>query len=136
MAPGILSAFPDGVLKPAGAGFGIAAAENGDEVLASVGLRHKSPSLAGLGVAAECSLHQRRRVEFGFHGFHQIFSGVMRRTSSNSGKPTSIRPSRPRTTPVQTPPEILRLLGWRVDSGSTVKSAKSKKKRCAAPSHP
>src|SRR6185437_13194691 len=78
VAPGILSAFPDGVLKPAGAGFGIAAAENGDEVLASVGLRHEFPSLAGLGVAAECSLHQRRRVELGFHGFHQVFSGVLR----------------------------------------------------------
>jgi hypothetical protein len=34
------------------------------------------------GVAAECSLHQRRRVELGFHGFHQVFSGVLGATQA------------------------------------------------------
>lgn len=29
------------------------------------------------GVAGERSLHQRRRIDFGFHGFHQVFSGVL-----------------------------------------------------------
>jgi hypothetical protein len=37
-----------------------------------------SHPLRAWGVAAECSFHQRRRVEFGFHGFHQVFSGVLR----------------------------------------------------------
>jgi hypothetical protein len=40
-------------------------------------LRHEFPSLAGFGVAGEGSLHQRRRIQFGFHGFHQIFGGVL-----------------------------------------------------------
>jgi hypothetical protein len=30
-----------------------------------------------LGVAGEGSLHQRRRVEFRFNGFHQVFGGVL-----------------------------------------------------------
>jgi hypothetical protein len=56
---------------------GEAAAEDGDEVLPPVRLRHEFPSLAGLDVAAEGSLHQRRRIELGFHGFHQVFGGVL-----------------------------------------------------------
>ncbi len=31
-----------------------------------------------LALRREGSLHQRWRVEFGFHGFHQVFSGVLR----------------------------------------------------------
>jgi hypothetical protein len=30
-----------------------------------------------LDVAAECSPHQRRRIKLGFHGFHQVFGGVL-----------------------------------------------------------
>lgn len=74
---GVLGGFEQGVGKIGGAGVREAAAENGDEVLAAELLRHELPSLAGLGVAAECSFHQRRWVEFGFHGFHQVFSGVL-----------------------------------------------------------
>lgn len=74
---GVLGALEDRVLKPAGAGFREAAAEDGDEVLAAERLRHEFPSLACLGVAAECGFHERRRVELGFHGFHQVFSGVL-----------------------------------------------------------
>lgn len=77
VAVGILSAFLQSVLQPSGAGLGEAAVEDGDEVLPSQRLRHELPSLAGLDVAAECSFHQRWRVEFGFHGFHQIFSGML-----------------------------------------------------------
>jgi hypothetical protein len=28
-------------------------------------------------IAAEGGFHHRRRIEFGFHGFHQIFSGML-----------------------------------------------------------
>jgi hypothetical protein len=45
-------------------------------------LGHEFPSLAGLGVAAECGLHQGRRIELGFHGFHQIFSGMLSTTEA------------------------------------------------------
>jgi hypothetical protein len=78
MAIGVLGGIEDGSLEVKVAGFGKAAAEDGDEVLASEGLRHEFPSLAGLGIAGEGGLHQRRRIEFGFHGFHQIFGGVLR----------------------------------------------------------
>jgi hypothetical protein len=74
---GVLGALKQGVLKPSSAGFREAAAEDGDEVLAAEGLRHEFPALAGFGVAAKGSFHQRRRVELGFHGFHQIFSGML-----------------------------------------------------------
>jgi hypothetical protein len=74
---GVLGGVLQGEGKIGGASVGESAAEDGDEVLPSVGLRHEFPSLSGLGVAAECSFHQRRRVELGFHGFHQIFSGVL-----------------------------------------------------------
>jgi hypothetical protein len=57
VAQSILSAFQYGVLQPSGASFGVAAAEDGDEVLASEGLRHELPSLAGFGVAGEGSFH-------------------------------------------------------------------------------
>lgn len=77
VAVGVLGALKQGVREPSGAGFREAAAEDGDEVLATERLRHEFPSLAGLGIAAECSLHQRRRVELGFHGFHQVFGGVL-----------------------------------------------------------
>jgi hypothetical protein len=77
VAVGVLSALEQGVRKPSGAGFGEAAAEDGDEILASEGLRHEFPSLAGPGIAGEGSFHQRRRVEFGFHGLHQVFGGVL-----------------------------------------------------------
>jgi hypothetical protein len=40
-------------------------------------LRHEFPSLARSSVAGESSLHQRRRIELGFHGFHQIFGGML-----------------------------------------------------------
>lgn len=75
---GVLRGVEQGEGKIGGASVGESAAEDGDEVLASVGLRHEFPSLAGLGVAAECSPHQRRRIKLGFHGFHQVFSGVLR----------------------------------------------------------
>jgi hypothetical protein len=74
---GVLSGILQGEGKVGGASVQEAAAEDGDEVLASVGLRHEFPSLAGLGVAAECSPHQRRRIKLGFHGFHQVFGGVL-----------------------------------------------------------
>ena len=75
---GVLGGIEQGVGKIGGTSVGEAAAEDGDEVLASEGLRHEFPSLAGFGVAREGSFHQRRRVELGFHGFHQVFSGVLR----------------------------------------------------------
>jgi hypothetical protein len=75
---GVLSGILQGEGKIGGASVGEATAEDGNEVLASEGLRHEIPSLPRSGVAAECSLHQRRRVEFGFHGFHQVFGGVLR----------------------------------------------------------
>jgi len=65
------------VLQISGAGVGEAAAEDEYQVLPAERLRHEFPSLSGLGVAAEGSFHQRRRVELGFHGFHQIFSDVL-----------------------------------------------------------
>jgi len=74
---GVLSGFEQGVGKIGGAGVGEAAAEDGDEILASERLRHEFPSLAGFGVAGKGNLHQRRRVELGFHGLHQIFGGVL-----------------------------------------------------------
>ncbi len=74
---GVLSGILQGEGKIGGASVGEAAAEDGDEVLASERLRHEFPSLARSGVAGERSLHQRRRIELGFHGFHQIFSGVL-----------------------------------------------------------
>jgi hypothetical protein len=77
MAVGVLGAVQQSPFKPAGAGFREATAEDRDEVLTSERLRHEFPSLAGSGVASKGSAHQRRRVEFGFHRFHQIFSGVL-----------------------------------------------------------
>jgi hypothetical protein len=77
MSFGVLGGVEQGEGKIGGASVGEAAAEDGDEVLASVGLRHEFPSLMRFGVAAEGSLHQRRRIELGFHGFHQVFSGVL-----------------------------------------------------------
>jgi hypothetical protein len=74
---GVFGGIQDGSLDVESARFRIAAAEDEDQVLPAERLRHEFPSLAGLGVAAECSLHQRRRIELGFHGFHQIFSGVL-----------------------------------------------------------
>ena len=78
MSVSVLGGIQDGSFDVEGAGFRIAAAENEDQVLAAERLRHELPSLAGLGVAGEGSFHQRRRVELGFHGFHQVFSGVLR----------------------------------------------------------
>jgi len=78
MSVGVLGGIQDGPLDVEGARFRIAAAEDEDQVLPPERLRHEFPSFAGLGVAAESSLHQRRRVELGFHGFHQIFSGMLR----------------------------------------------------------
>jgi hypothetical protein len=77
MSAGVLGGITQGIFKMEKTSLRVAAAEDIDEVLASEGLRHHCPSLAGFGIAAESSLHQRRRVEFGFHGFHQIFSGVL-----------------------------------------------------------
>lgn len=54
-----------------------AAAEDIDEVLASKGLRHEFPSLAGFCVAGKGGFHHRRRIEFGLHGFHQVFSSML-----------------------------------------------------------
>jgi len=75
---GVLGGIQDGSLDVEGARFRITSAEDEDQVLPAERLRHEFPSLAGLGVAAEGSFHQRRRVEFGFHGFHQVFGGVLR----------------------------------------------------------
>ena len=77
MAVGVLGAVQQSPFKPAGAGFREAAAEDGDEVLTSERLRHEFPSLAGSGIADEGSFHQRRRIELGFHGFHQVLGGVL-----------------------------------------------------------
>jgi hypothetical protein len=74
---GVLGGVLQGEGKVGGAGVGEAAAEDGDEVLPSEGLRHEFPSLARAGVAAEGSLHQRRWIKFGFHGFHQVFGGML-----------------------------------------------------------
>jgi len=74
---GVLGGIQDGSFDVEGARLRIAAAEDEDQVLPAERLRHKFPSLAGLGVADEGSLHQRRRVKLGFHGFHQVFSGVL-----------------------------------------------------------
>jgi hypothetical protein len=74
----VLGGIQDGALDVEGAGFRIAPTENKDQILAAQRLRHEFPSLSGSGVAGEACFHQRRRVEFGFHGFHQIFSGVLR----------------------------------------------------------
>jgi hypothetical protein len=76
-AVGVIGAVQQGPFEPAGASLREAAAEDGDEVLASEGLRHQFPALARFGVASEGSLHQRRRVELGLHGFHQVFGGVL-----------------------------------------------------------
>lgn len=77
MSVGVLGGIQDGSLDVEGACFRIASAKNEDQVLPAERLRHEFPSLAGLGVAREGGFHQRRRVEFGFHGFHQIISGVL-----------------------------------------------------------
>lgn len=74
---GVFGGIQDGSLEVKRTRLGEAAAEDEDQVLPAERLRHEFPSLAGSGVAAECSFHQRRRVELGFHGFHQIFSGVL-----------------------------------------------------------
>ena len=74
---GVLGGVEDGSLDVEGAGFRIAAAEDEDQVLPAERLRHEFPSLAGLGIAGEGGFHQRRWVELGFHGFHQVFSGVL-----------------------------------------------------------
>lgn len=78
MSFGVFGGVEGGSLDVEGAGFGIAAAKNEDQVLPAERLRHQFPSLAGYGVAGEGGFHQRRRVEFGFHGFHQVFSSVLR----------------------------------------------------------
>jgi hypothetical protein len=77
MAVGVFGGIQDGSLDVEGARFRIAAAEDEDQVLPAERLRHDFPSLAGLGVAAEGGFHQGRRVELCFHGFHQVFSGVL-----------------------------------------------------------
>lgn len=69
--------FTQGIFKMEKPSLREAAAEDVDEVLAPEGLRHEFPSLAGFGVAAEGSLHHRRRIEFGFHGFGQEFDGLL-----------------------------------------------------------
>jgi hypothetical protein len=74
---GVLGGVLQGEGKISGASVGEAAAEDGDEVLSPEGLRHEFPSLARSSIAGERSLHQRRRIEFGFHGFHQVFSGML-----------------------------------------------------------
>jgi hypothetical protein len=74
---GVYGGVQDGPLDIEGTRFRIAATEDEDQVLPAERLRHEFPSLAGLGVAAEGCLHQRRRIELGFHGFHQVFSGVL-----------------------------------------------------------
>jgi hypothetical protein len=74
---GVLGGVLQGEGKIGGASVGEAAAEDGDEVLPSERLRHEFPSLARSSVAGESSLHQRRRIELGFHGFHQIFGGML-----------------------------------------------------------
>jgi hypothetical protein len=78
VSAGVFGGIQDGPLDIEGARCRIAAAEDEDQILPAERLRHEFPSLAGLGVAAECSLHQRRWIELGFHGFHQIFCGVLR----------------------------------------------------------
>ena len=45
-------------------------------------MRHEFPAAACFGVVSEGGFDQRRRVEFGFHGFHQVFSGVLRATQA------------------------------------------------------
>jgi hypothetical protein len=77
VAVGILGGFEQGVGKIGGAGVGKAAAEDGDEILPAERLRHEVPSLARLCVAGKGGLDERRRVKFGFHGFHQVFGGVL-----------------------------------------------------------
>jgi hypothetical protein len=77
VSAGVLGGIQDGSLDVESARFRIAGTKNKDQILPTERLRHEIPSLAGLGVAAECSLHQRRRIELGFHGFHQVFSGVL-----------------------------------------------------------
>jgi hypothetical protein len=79
---GVAGALTQGIFKVKKTSLREAAAEDVDEVLAAERLRHEFPSLAGLGVAADCSCHQRRRVELGFHGFHQVFSGVLGATQA------------------------------------------------------
>jgi len=74
---GVFGGVQDGSLDVEGARFRIASAKDEDQVLPAERLRHEFPSPAGLGVAAECSFHERRRVELGFHGFHQVFGGVL-----------------------------------------------------------
>ena len=77
MSVGVVGGITQGIFKMEKTSLWEAAAEDIDEVLASERLRHELPSPAGFGVAGEGSLHQRRRVEFGFHGFHQVFSGML-----------------------------------------------------------
>lgn len=77
VSAGILSSVEQGVGKIGGAGVGEAAAEDGDEVLATERLRHEFPAASGFGVTGEGGFHQGRRVEFGFHGFHQVFGGML-----------------------------------------------------------
>jgi hypothetical protein len=77
-AVGVIGAVQEGSFEVEGAGFGIAATEDEDQVLPAQRLRHEFPSLAGPGIAGEGSFHPQRRVEFGFHGFHQVFGGMLR----------------------------------------------------------
>ena len=77
VSAGVLSGVEDRSLEVESAGFRESAAEDGDQILASERLRHEFPALAGFGVAGEGGFHQWRRVEFGFHGFHQVFSCVL-----------------------------------------------------------
>jgi hypothetical protein len=77
LAVGVLLTFQQRALEIAGAGFGEAAAEDGDEILPAKRLRHEFPSLSGAGVADERGGEQRRRIEFGCHDFGQEFNGLL-----------------------------------------------------------
>ena len=78
MSAGVLGGFAQGIFKMEKASFREAAAKNVDEVLAPERLRHEFPPLSGFGVTGEGGFHQRRRVELGFHGFHQEFDGLLK----------------------------------------------------------
>jgi hypothetical protein len=53
------------------------AAEDGQQILAAVRLRHEFPAASGFGVAREGGGEQGRWVEFGFHDFGQEFDGLL-----------------------------------------------------------
>jgi hypothetical protein len=77
VAVGVLSALQQDALKVSGASLGKAADEDADQVLPAERLRHEFPSLAGAGVTGEGGLDERRWIEFGFHGLHEVFGGVL-----------------------------------------------------------